>query len=115
MTGDTQAFAPAPELLALLQKGEVSSVDLAEMYLRRIERHNPAPNAVITVDAARARREAANVAGSPATTIPVDLTESGLPVGIPAMGPAGGDLTTIEFTALLGEQLAGCQRPPAFD
>ncbi len=56
----------------------------------------------------------ANVAGSPATTIPTDHTSAGLPVGLQAMGPAGGDLTTIEFAGLLGERLAGYQRPPGF-
>jgi amidase len=28
------------------------------------------------------------------------------------MGPAGGDLTTVEFAALLGERLTGYRRPP---
>jgi amidase len=54
----------------------------------------------------------ANVAGCPATTIPVSHSASGLPVGIQAMGPAGGDLTTVEFAALLGERLTGYRRPP---
>jgi amidase len=56
----------------------------------------------------------ANIAGSPATTIPTGLGRSGLPVGLQAMGPAGGDLTTIEFAALLGEQLGGYIRPPDY-
>jgi amidase len=30
------------------------------------------------------------------------------------MGPAGGDLTTVEFAALVGAELDGYQRPPAF-
>jgi amidase len=54
----------------------------------------------------------ANIAGTPATTIPTGLgAASGLPIGIQAMGPAGGDLTTIEFAALLGERLGGFRRP----
>jgi amidase len=28
------------------------------------------------------------------------------PIGVQAMGPAGGDLTTIEFAALVGAQVA---------
>ncbi|OZE22866.1 amidase [Rhodococcus sp. 05-2254-6] len=54
----------------------------------------------------------ANVSGSPATAFPVTQTASGLPVGLQAMGPMGGDLTTIEFAALLGERLGGYRRPP---
>ncbi|KAA1397796.1 amidase [Aeromicrobium ginsengisoli] len=54
----------------------------------------------------------ANVAGTPATTIPAGLgSRSGLPIGVQAMGPAGGDLTTIEFAALLGAELGGFRRP----
>jgi amidase len=50
----------------------------------------------------------ANLAGTPSTTIPTGLeATSGLPIGNQAMGPAGGDLTTIEFAALLGEELGG--------
>ena len=54
----------------------------------------------------------ANIAGTPATTIPTGLgATSGLPIGIQAMGPAGGDLTTIEFAALLGDEFGGYRRP----
>lgn len=56
----------------------------------------------------------ANVAGSPATTIPVRSGRDGLPIGLQAMGPSGGDLTTIKFAELLGQELAGYQPPPAF-
>ncbi|WKX15371.1 amidase family protein [Streptomyces sp. NL15-2K] len=56
----------------------------------------------------------ANVAGSPATTIPVRTGRDGLPVGLQAMGPSGGDLTTIKFAELLGRELEGYQPPPAF-
>ncbi|MEU6196574.1 amidase [Streptomyces sp. NPDC047061] len=56
----------------------------------------------------------ANVAGSPATTVPVRTGRDGMPVGLQAMGPSGGDLTTIKFAELLGQELAGYQPPPAF-
>lgn len=56
----------------------------------------------------------ANVSGGPATTIPVRRGRSGLPIGLQAMGPSGGDLTTIEFAALLGREVDGFVPPPAF-
>ncbi|WP_411088669.1 amidase [Streptomyces sp. 061-3] len=56
----------------------------------------------------------ANVSGGPATTIPVRKGRSGLPIGLQAMGPSGGDLTTIEFAALLGREVEGFVPPPAF-
>ncbi|MFD9324654.1 amidase family protein [Streptomyces sp. NPDC060065] len=56
----------------------------------------------------------ANISGGPATTIPVRKGRSGLPIGLQAMGPSGGDLTTIEFAALLGREVDGFVPPPAF-
>ena len=56
----------------------------------------------------------ANVSGGPATTIPVRKGRHGLPIGLQAMGASGDDLTTIEFAALLGREVDGYQRPPAF-
>jgi amidase len=54
----------------------------------------------------------ANIAGAPATTMPIAATNAGLPIGIQAMGPPGGDRTTVEFAALLTEVLGGYRIPP---
>jgi len=51
-------FAPATELLHRLRGGKVSCRELLEACLERIERHNPGLNAVVTLDAARARGRA---------------------------------------------------------
>ncbi|MCK8642391.1 amidase [Mycobacterium colombiense] len=56
----------------------------------------------------------ANIAGTPATAIPITTTAAGLPVGVQAMGPLGGDRTTVEFAALLTEVLGGFQIPPRY-
>ncbi|WP_328778915.1 amidase family protein [Streptomyces canus] len=56
----------------------------------------------------------ANVSGGPATTIPVRKGKGGFPVGLQALGPSEGDLTTIEFAALLGRELEGFVPPPAY-
>jgi amidase len=56
----------------------------------------------------------ANIAGAPATTMPISTNAAGLPVGIQAMGPAGGDRTTVEFAALLTEVLGGYRVPPRY-
>ena len=54
----------------------------------------------------------ANIAGAPATTMPITTNAAGLPIGIQAMGPTGGDRTTVEFAALLTEILGGYRIPP---
>ena len=56
----------------------------------------------------------ANIAGAPATTMPITTNAAGLPIGIQAMGPAGGDRTTVEFAARLTEVLGGFRVPPQY-
>ncbi len=59
---DDFAFATATELLDRLSRGSLTPAELLERYLQRVERHNPALNAVVTLDAegARARARAAD-------------------------------------------------------
>jgi len=54
------AHAGAARLVAGLKAGEVSSRELLDLYLSRIEAADPALNAVVTLDAERARRLAAD-------------------------------------------------------
>lgn len=58
------AFAPLVELVDALRHRRVSSRELLDLYLRRIERHNRAINAVVSFDIerARARADAADAA-----------------------------------------------------
>lgn len=51
-------FATAGEMLRALRAGEISAVELLELHLSRIERHNPAVNAVVFLDEEGARRAA---------------------------------------------------------
>jgi amidase len=52
-------FLPATELCRLLRDGEVSSVELLDHFLARVEAHDPAINAVVALDAERGRARAA--------------------------------------------------------
>ena len=52
------AFAPAYELRELLDSREVSSVELTEMFLGRIEELNPVLNAYLTVSGEEAMESA---------------------------------------------------------
>ena len=58
LSHDEIAFADATDLLAALARRDFSSRELLEIYLERIGRHNPALNAVVILDADRARAEA---------------------------------------------------------
>jgi amidase len=49
---------PAVDLVAALRTGEVGSRELLDRYLARVERLNPALNAVVTLDVERARAAA---------------------------------------------------------
>jgi amidase len=51
-------FASATELLAALRAGTVTSAELTDLYIRRIERHDARLNAVVVRDFDRARQHA---------------------------------------------------------
>ena len=52
------AFASATAMLDALNKRQISAVELLDLHLRRIERYNPALNAVITFDFEHAHQAA---------------------------------------------------------
>lgn len=56
----------------------------------------------------------ATLTGCPATISPVGLSRSGLPVGIQIMGPFWEDATSIEFAALLSDEIGGFAAPPGY-
>jgi aspartyl-tRNA(Asn)/glutamyl-tRNA(Gln) amidotransferase subunit A len=58
MNHDDVAFADATELQRLLTVKAVSSLELTELYLKRLETYGPVYNAVVTILHDRARREA---------------------------------------------------------
>jgi aspartyl-tRNA(Asn)/glutamyl-tRNA(Gln) amidotransferase subunit A len=69
---DSLAFASIEELAALLAKRKISPVELTEIFLRRIERLNPALNAFLAVTAetalAAARRAEKQLLRSPSSS-----------------------------------------------
>jgi Asp-tRNA(Asn)/Glu-tRNA(Gln) amidotransferase A subunit family amidase len=57
----------------------------------------------------------ATLCGQPATAFPVAISNSGLPIGLQAIGPYLEDRTPIRFAALATREMGGFVRPPAFD
>ena len=60
MTGDPIASSAA-ELVALLQSGAVTSVELTQAYLARIDQYDPAIKAFLRVDHEQALARAAQI------------------------------------------------------
>jgi len=52
------AFRTASDLCEMLRSGELKSRELLELQLERVAKHNPRINAVVTIEAARARAQA---------------------------------------------------------
>lgn len=92
MTNTHMAFASATRLLDLLGSRQVSSVELLDLYLSRIARHNPTYNFVVTFDLDRARSEAQAVDRrrsrgeplAPLAGLPITIKECFEAVGMPA-------------------------------
>jgi len=96
MNGVDDAYRTVTELTSLLDRGEVSAVDLAEEAIDRIERLDPDINAIVVrdfdralqaaraADAARARGESGRLLGIP-MTVKESFNVAGLPTtwGIP--------------------------------
>lgn len=73
------AFTPALELAERIRNGDVTSLELVEMYLERIERIDPTLNAYVTVDADGALSAAREERSGPFAGVPIsikDLTET---------------------------------------
>ena len=60
----------AVDLVGLLARGEVSCVDVMDAHLAQIDRVNPRLNAIVTLDADRARATAARYDASPPHVLP---------------------------------------------
>ncbi|MCY3830054.1 MAG: amidase [Rhodospirillaceae bacterium] len=77
-------YKTATELMALLEARELGARELLEHFLDRVERHNPAINAIVWQDAGRARaeadaadrRRAAGEETGPLDGLPVTVKES---------------------------------------
>jgi amidase len=90
---DDLCFRPATELAGMLRGREISARELLDAHLSRIERFNPAVNAVVTLDAggARAAADAADAALAAGETVgPLH----GLPVAHKDTHATGGMRTT---------------------
>jgi amidase len=86
---DIDPFASATDLLTALRAGRMTSSDLTDLYIRRIERHDGRLNAVVVRDFERARQRAraadeAAARGERATLLglPITLKESINVVGL---------------------------------
>src|SRR5436309_15676571 len=51
-------FSSTRQLAAAIRAGDVSATEVLEAHLAQIERHNPALNAIVTMDAEQARKRA---------------------------------------------------------
>jgi aspartyl-tRNA(Asn)/glutamyl-tRNA(Gln) amidotransferase subunit A len=88
MNEESLAFATIEELATLLAKRKISPVELTDIFLRRIERQNPALNAFLTVTAEQAlaaarsaekrllRRGSSSRENSPLIGIPITLKDN---------------------------------------
>ncbi|MGC2164112.1 MAG: amidase [Silvibacterium sp.] len=70
------ALLSAVEQLALLGRGAISPLELAEEYIRRIERLNPALNALVDFDAERVRAQARQLRRGLLAGLPVTVKSS---------------------------------------
>src|SRR5581483_6095017 len=76
---DDLAFTPALELAEHIRARDVSSVELVELYLERIEQYDDSLNAYVTVDAEGALAAAHEQREGPFAGVPIsikDLTET---------------------------------------
>jgi amidase len=86
-------FATATELLGALRERRLSSRELLEHLLSRIEEHNPALNAVVALDVERART-AADAADTVTASSPVVPPLHGLPMTVKDVWETAGLVTT---------------------
>ena len=87
------AFIPATEQADLVRRGEVSPVELTQLYLERIERLDPELNAYVTVRGEEALADARAAGSAP------DAPFRGVPIAIKDLDSTAGIRTTFSSRA----------------
>ncbi len=124
------ALRPAVDLVAALKRGDVGARELLDHYLARIERLNPALNAVVTLDVERARRaadaaDAARARGAtlgPLHGLPMTIKDTLETAGLRTTAGAtllaghvpGSDATVVERVRAAGAVIFGKTNTPTF-
>ncbi|MCZ7565057.1 MAG: amidase [Burkholderiales bacterium] len=127
MKGDV-AFLPAGRLAAMIHRREVGCLELLEHYLARVERFNPALNAIVVTDVPGARERAraadralaAGEAWGPLHGVPMTVKDAfdvkGLPTtfGVPALKDniARGNALAVERWLAAGAVIFGKTNVP---
>lgn len=104
------AWLTAGQAAAALQAGVVRSIDLVEALLARIEQHNPSLNAIITLGAAQARRQAQAADKAYRQGQPVGPLH-GIPITIKDSFETAG-LSTVSGYPPLGGHVPSSDAPP---
>ncbi|MGI9415089.1 MAG: amidase family protein, partial [Hyphomicrobiales bacterium] len=92
------AFQPLSALARKIADRELSSAELLDHYIARIERHNPSLNAIVAMDLDRARDEAARAdealagggAARPLHGVPVTIKDAYEVAGLVSTGGVPG-------------------------
>jgi amidase len=92
-------FRSASELARLIRERHVSAVEVLEAHLAQIERHNPALNAIVTLDADGARRRALEADGELRRGGPVGPLH-GVPITLKDCHATAGMRTTSGYAPL---------------
>ena len=123
-----QAFDSAMALAAAIRDRRVGCVELLDLYLARVERYNPALNAIVVLDAERARDRAASLDAAlsrgevlgPLHGVPMTVKESfdiaGLPTtwGVPWLNDnvAGANALAVDRLLAAGAVIFGKSNVP---
>jgi amidase len=94
VVGTELAFLPATEQARLVREGDVSALELAELYLERIERIDPVLNSFVTVREEEALADARTVDASAS-----DAPFRGVPIAVKDLTPTAGIRTTYSSRA----------------
>ena len=93
---DELAFLTAIEQADLVRRGEVTSAELVELYLGRIERLDPELNAFVTVCAEEARAAAAaELPDGPFRGVPLPIKDLNETAGTPRRDVPGPEIPVV--------------------
>jgi amidase len=96
------AFSPATEIAAAIHGGEVTPVEVVDLYLERIERLNPKLNAIVWVDPDASRAEAERAGRALRDGEQVGPLH-GVPIPIKDLTPAAGQPCFLGSLGVRGE------------